>query len=312
MGYDCFSLFYTNMKKIFFWGAITVFVLTIVALVLGYYIFWGYLAWLWIQPQSFLGFVWFSIVWSVLSWAATYLIRQILGILRKYIPALDAALKRREKDKAPKSVNSNAIYDDFEQLRKQTEPIKNIQLSDLNPAVSRIADIIRQQRPSTYVDYAGIIPADDSLRYDSTPTNVKVFATTGGDGVHYSLLEISDTIQPVVMTVPANFGDTTAHYNIILGENLNEFLSLGYYNGWFPLEQLSYNKQEAIDFYATENIEEESGNTLFIKALRETLGYSHIPLNLERIDELQRLYFHQLQFDPEFTEWLINLQRRGA
>jgi hypothetical protein len=290
------------MKKILFGVVITVFILSIIALVLGYYAFWGYLAWQWTQPHSFLGFVWFFLVWSVLNYAATYLIRQILGILRKRIPALDAALARREKGKMQKSVNSNAIYDDFDRFKKQTEPPKIIHLSDLQRAVAGIADIISRNRPSLYLDYAGIRPADDSHRYTSTPTNVKVFGSTGGDGVHYSLLEISDTIQPVVVTVPCNYGDTPAHYNIILGENLNEFLSLGYYNGWFPLEQLCYDKSWAIDFYATESIREESGDTLFIKALRETLGYPHIPLNLERIDELQRLYFDKLQFDPEFTK----------
>jgi hypothetical protein len=293
------------MRKPLFFVVITAIVLGIIALVLGYYAFWGYLAWQWIQPHSFWGFVWFSIVWSVLNYAATYLIKQVLGILRKFIPALDAALKRREKDKMQKpGTNSNTIYDDFEKLKKQREPIKNIQLSDLNSTVSGIADVIRQQRPSAYFDYAGIRPVDDSFRYTPTPTNAKVFASTGGDGVHYSLIEISDRIQPVVMTVPASFGDTIADYNIILGENLNEFLSLGYYNGWFPLEQLCYDKPWAVDFYAAEDSKEESGDTLFVKALRAVLGYAHIPLNLERLDELHRLYFDQLQFNAEFIDTL--------
>jgi small-conductance mechanosensitive channel len=116
-GYSCVVPFYKNMRKPLFFVVITAIVLGIIALVLGYYAFWGYLAWQWIQPHSFWGFVWFSIVWSVLNYAATYLIKQVLGILRKFIPALDAALKRREKDKVQKpGTHSNTIYDDFEKL----------------------------------------------------------------------------------------------------------------------------------------------------------------------------------------------------
>src|SRR5688572_19385617 len=59
-----------------------------------------------------------------------------------------------------------------------------------------------------------------------TPKNATVFARTGGDGVHYSLLHLDNEatdLSPVVMTVPF-FGTSP---NVIVGETFLEFLCLG-------------------------------------------------------------------------------------
>ncbi|MFT5801353.1 MAG: hypothetical protein ACI956_001161 [Nonlabens sp.] len=69
---------------------------------------------------------------------------------------------------------------------------------------------------------------DEWFRYDSSPINTEVFATTGGDGLHYSILKISEKEQPIIMTVPMTFGPSMKDYNKIIGENLNEFLSIGF------------------------------------------------------------------------------------
>jgi hypothetical protein len=77
--------------------------------------------------------------------------------------------------------------------------------------------------------------------YYCTPKNVKTFAHTGCDGVHYSVLEIpsrSLSESPVVMTVPANYDNPNP--NIIVGENLHEFLCLGSKASYLALEELSY------------------------------------------------------------------------
>jgi len=87
------------------------------------------------------------------------------------------------------------------------------------------------------------------------------------------------------MTVPMNFGDSMNDYNLILGENLNEFLSIGYYNGWFPIEQLCYDNKWAIDFYSKENQDDDyqkDGDFQFVKKLREKLYYEHVPLENHR------------------------------
>ena len=73
--------------------------------------------------------------------------------------------------------------------------------------------------------------------YYCTPTNVKTFASTGCDGVHYSFLELSSSSElAVVMTVPANGGP---NQNVIISENLYEFLCLGSKASYLVLEELS-------------------------------------------------------------------------
>ena len=93
----------------------------------------------------------------------------------------------------------------------------------------------------------GLLPMP-SLRhcgYPRAPRNSLSFATTGGDGVHFSLLALDDTASaswPVVMTVPMNFGEE----NLIVGSDLREFLGLGLRHGYFELEQLLYKPDETI------------------------------------------------------------------
>ena len=162
-----------------------------------------------------------------------------------------------------------------------------ISLNSFKQVVEELANNTKNEFPNLYFDYAGMIPVnDETFRYDSTPINTKVFAMTGGDGVHYSILEISEKIQPVVMTVPMNFGNSMKDCNIIIAENLNEFLSIGFYNGWFSIEELCYNKESSISFFANENMEkdyQEDADFQFVKKLRNKFGYKHIPLNLERL-----------------------------
>ena len=186
---------------------------------------------------------------------------------------------------------------------------KTIQLDDFKNEITRIVTEIKKGFPNLYFDYAGmILEEDENARYDSSPINTKVFARTGGDGVHYSILEISENIQPVVMTVPMNFGDSMNDYNVIIGENLNEFLSIGYYNGWFPIEQLCYDNYWAVDFYSKENMDDDyqkDGDYQFVKKLREKLKYNHIPLDNNRLKELKAKYFKELKFNQDFISKYI-------
>jgi hypothetical protein len=182
-----------------------------------------------------------------------------------------------------------------------------ITLTEFKNTVKALMLELRVEFPN--LDYAGIIPVNDpTFRYGPTPTNTEVFATTGGDGVHYSILELSEYIQPVIMTVPMNFGNSMKSYNWVIAENLNEFLSIGYYVGWFPIEEFCYDKERAIGLYSAKITDEESKNIpdiQFIKKLRERFGYEHIPLKNERLKELETKYFDHLQFDPEFIARFI-------
>ena len=75
---------------------------------------------------------------------------------------------------------------------------------------------IETEFPELSNDFAGLIPVQNpNEKYNCTPKNTLVFARTGGNGVHFSLLKISEKIQPIVMTVPANFGNSAKDYNCI-------------------------------------------------------------------------------------------------
>ena len=85
----------------------------------------------------------------------------------------------------------------------------------------------------------------DYPAYTSTPRNSLTFASTGGDGVHYGFLvgsQFKESDPPIVMTVPMNFDLP----NVIVGENLEEFLALGCRAGYFSLEQLVYDRVRTI------------------------------------------------------------------
>lgn len=91
-------------------------------------------------------------------------------------------------------------------------------------------------------DHCGLILCEEEgpWHYTASPLNSDTFATTGGDGVHSSFLVLPgrDPSQfPIVMAVPMN--DLC---NVIVGENLIEFLCLGCRTGYFCLEQLVYER----------------------------------------------------------------------
>jgi hypothetical protein len=92
----------------------------------------------------------------------------------------------------------------------------------------------------------------DEFRYGTfTPGNCHTFAHTGGNGVHFSFLALKGQVDekcPVVVTNPAAGG-----LNFIVGENLYDFLCLGYYRGYFALEQLAYHYDLTVRVYTDPN-----------------------------------------------------------
>ena len=78
--------------------------------------------------------------------------------------------------------------------------------------------------------------------YATTPACCRVFAHTGGDGVHFSLADLGELGTPVVMTVPMNFD----FENLVVGSDLCDFLALGLRTGYFSLEQLVYDRDTAL------------------------------------------------------------------
>ncbi|MEO0768971.1 MAG: hypothetical protein AAFY72_06000 [Cyanobacteria bacterium J06649_4] len=149
-------------------------------------------------------------------------------------------------------------------------------------------------------------------QYYCTPRNVKTFASSGKDGVHYSFLMTdrlpsdvvqSDAVQsieqtvdssnaPIVMTVPMNF----ENQNIVVAQNLREFLCLGCRAGYASLEALAsvdedFSVLKAQDYIADLSTEQQGCLTL----LSETFLLAPLSNLEERMHELQTAYLDCLQ-----------------
>jgi hypothetical protein len=83
--------------------------------------------------------------------------------------------------------------------------------------------------------------------YTTTPPDALTFASTGRNGVHFSLL--AHGAGPVVMTAPMSFDSP----NTVLGADLPEFLALGCRTGYRRLEALAHGfaRSELMDRVAT-------------------------------------------------------------
>lgn len=134
-----------------------------------------------------------------------------------------------------------------------------------------------------------------------TPINCRSFASTGGDGCHFSLYVDDGRITEesfVVMTVPDSYT------NVIVGENLFDFLCLGVRRGYFCLAYVSSPKY--LDAYTNPNWKPESPTDEFpdpndlIK-----LEWLAQRLNLQpwtdpkRLAELQEKYLPLLKLPPD-------------
>jgi len=141
--------------------------------------------------------------------------------------------------------------------------------------------------------------------YWCTPKEALTFACTGGDGVHYSYLSsdsLSPSVVPVVMTLPAN-----DKHNFVVADSIDEFLGLGYHVGWFALEGIAYDPEEALQYFAQagsdcpdyrsvalqslgiERNAPDSKSTR-LEFLRSHLSIQPVSLSLDRIAELTERY----------------------
>jgi hypothetical protein len=133
----------------------------------------------------------------------------------------------------------------------------------------------------------------------TTPSNTIAFASTGGDDVHFSLVQHGKNLgddSPVVMTVPMG-GDDVRAINVILGSNLYEFLCLGCKHGYSDLEQLFYDREDTIARLSSR--EQNDCN----EEATETLGVYRRELGLEpwkdigtRLQELEDQFKRTLEF----------------
>ena len=147
-----------------------------------------------------------------------------------------------------------------------------------------------------YVDYCGLHPLRplQSGAYPCTPTNTLSLASTGGDGVHFGLLNARDETAagPVVMTVPM------AEANVVVAETLAEFLGIGSRMGWFELEQLAYDTPRTVAYYAAASAEVSTQEQTFLDLVRTELRVAPVALTSERLADLNRRYLPQVHVSP--------------
>jgi hypothetical protein len=139
--------------------------------------------------------------------------------------------------------------------------------------------------------------------YFCTPANALTFASTGGDGVHYSFLQlpgVSIEGQPVVMTVPM-----ADRHNVVIAESLGEFLGLGYFVGWFGIEQLVYQPTEALAYLNQPDPDDWPEREELLEILRQDLAIRHVPLSLARIEQLEGKYIGLVDArdEPNPADW---------
>jgi hypothetical protein len=123
-----------------------------------------------------------------------------------------------------------------------------IPAAEFHTSWTRLYELAHRLVPDAECDsaYAVFLPIglrlDDPARpvavsdYDATPAGAIPFASTGGDGVHFSVVPAAGA-WPVVMTAPMAF--TTPNH--VVGGDLREFLALGCRIGYFGLERLAYS-----------------------------------------------------------------------
>ena len=166
----------------------------------------------------------------------------------------------------------------------------------------RIDDLIKAKwgrKFYQYIDYCGLEPVRPLVHdgYFCTPKNTLTFATTGGNGVHFGIItdtNSNETSGPIVMTVP--MADTK---NVVVAEDLNEFFSLGYYVGWFALEEIVYDLDETVDYFSKPDKEITQEKNAFLEIIRKEFTVHHIPLSKVRLDELEKTYLSILEIDNE-------------
>jgi len=161
-----------------------------------------------------------------------------------------------------------------------------------------------QDSENFHFDPVGLILFRDieNMGYWCTPENSVTFATTGGDGVHFGFITTDGQVNensPIVMTLPC--ADTS---NIIVGENFQEFLSLGCRNGYFELEQIEYQPQNqipALDSHLYSS-DMEQNEVELLKSIENEFNLKVWPNHAARLAELKLKYFASLQYSDEYHE----------
>jgi hypothetical protein len=153
--------------------------------------------------------------------------------------------------------------------------------------------------------------------YWCMPNNSIAFATTGGDGVHFSFIvedgQVTES-SPVIVTVPMNIGEP-ADCNLVVADCLRNFLRFGLIRGYFALEQLAYHRDLTLQVYSsptwkpTEDWHDSVGYDLerenfhlVRELLAETFQLLPLSYTAAEFEALQDKYQHLLVYSSR-DEW---------
>jgi hypothetical protein len=147
----------------------------------------------------------------------------------------------------------------------------------------------------------GLLCTQELLKpsYDATPKNCLTFAGTGGDGVHFGLLDLGHGVSddsPVVMTVPMNFDRS----NLVVGANIRDFLGLGIRHGYFCLEQLTYDRPHWVETLAQAHYANDlsASGIRALKAIEKAFQAKPWTAHDEHLTALQMEYGGRLLLPP--------------
>jgi len=130
-----------------------------------------------------------------------------------------------------------------------------------------------------------------------TPKNCWTFATTGGDGVHFSLLERDGAIaddSPVVVTQPAEMGQSW-----IVGDKLHDFLCFGASWGFGPFETIGPHWRPTRSWRKSWTPQEEQQRVLDLLIQRFRLKPWG---DAKRFRALQETYLKELALPPKLAQ----------
>ncbi len=82
--------------------------------------------------------------------------------------------------------------------------------------------------------------------------------------------------------------------NVVVAEDLTEFFSIGYYEGWDALEEIAYDLDRAIGYFSGTSGELSKQQLLFMEILRAGLALTPVLLSKDRLEELEKKYFPML------------------
>ena len=156
-----------------------------------------------------------------------------------------------------------------------------------------------EEEPEGVFDPIGLILEEEPFYYDVTPKNAIPFAHTGGDGDHFSLLCIDGYVakeSPVIMTIPTNFD---GHPNIILGENLLDFLSLGCETGYFEMFGFSERLEEYCKRVEKGSVQFDAKQQYLLKRLNDAFQLEPWSNVRSKFTELQVKYGRDLIVELE-------------